>query len=170
VSAYHVTVLDVVSAQPGAGSDTAADAYPRVGERRPRFGYLRIYVMLRREGWVVNRKRVRRLYRLEGLRVRMRVPRCKRLSLHRCPVPQPTAANQYWSADFVHDPLVDARRFRVLTVIDQWRRESVSVELGFSLIGQSVAGILDEVAQCRSLPSAITVDHGTEFTSRAIDD
>jgi hypothetical protein len=67
---------------------------------RPRFGYLRIHVMLRREGWAINRKRVHRLYRLEGLQVRMRVRRRKRLSLHRGPVPQPTAVKQHWSMDF----------------------------------------------------------------------
>jgi putative transposase len=137
---------------------------------RPRFGYLRIHVMLRREGWAINRKRVHRLYRLEGLQVRMRVRRRKRLSLHRGPVPQPTTANQHWSMDFVHDQLLDGRRFRVLTVIDQWSRESVSVEEGFSLTGQRVAEALDRVAACRPLPKAITVDHGTEFTSRALDD
>lgn len=137
---------------------------------RPRFGYLRIHVMLRREGWQVNHKRVHRLYRLEGLQVRMRVRRRKRLSLHRGPVPHPTAVNQHWSMDFVHDQLLDRRRFRVLTVIDQWSRESVSVEPGFSLTGQSVAEILDEVARHRPLPGAITVDHGTEFTSRALDE
>jgi len=126
--------------------------------------------MLRRERWVVNRKRARRLYCLEGLRVRMRVPRCKRLSLHGGLVPQPTAVNEHWSTDFVHDQLVGGQRFRVLTVIDQWSRESVSAEPGFSLIGQSVAEILDEVTRCRPLPRAIAVDHRTEFTSRAIDD
>ena len=137
---------------------------------RPRFGYLRIHVMLRREGWAINRKRVHRLYRLEGLQVRMRVRRRKRLSLHRGPVPQPTAVNQHWSMEFVHDQLLDGRRVRVLTVIDQWSRESVSVEPGFSLSGESVAEILDRVARHRPLPKAITVDHGTEFTSRALDD
>ena len=93
---------------------------------RPRFGYLRIQVMLRREGWIVNHKRVHRLYRLEGLQVRMRVRRRKRISLHRGPVPAPVAANQHWSMDFVHDQLADGRRFRILTVIDQWSRESLS--------------------------------------------
>jgi putative transposase len=137
---------------------------------RPRFGCQRIHIMLRREGWPVNHKRVHRLYCLEGLQVRMRVRRRKRLSLHRGPAPKPTAANQHWSMDFVHDQLVDGRRFRVLTVIDQWSRESVSVEPGFSLTGQSVAAILDAVARDRALPKAITVDHGTEFTSRALDE
>jgi len=137
---------------------------------RPRFGYLRIHVLLRREGWLINRKRVHRLYRLDGLQVRMRVRRRKRLSLHRGPVPLPSAANQHWSMDFVHDQLLDGRSFRILTVIDQWSRESVSVEPGFSLSGASVAAALDVVAQQRPLPKAITVDHGTEFTSRALDE
>lgn len=137
---------------------------------RPRFGYLRIHVLLRREGWFVNRKRVHRLYRLDGLQVRMRVRRRKRLSLHRGPVPRPTAANEHWSMDFVHDQLLDGRRFRVLTVIDQWSRESVSLETGFSLSGSSVAQALDQAARWRPLPKAITVDHGTEFTSRALDE
>lgn len=137
---------------------------------RPRFGYLRIHVLLRREGWAINRKRVHRLYRLEGLQVRMRVRRRKRLSLHRGPVPQPTAANQHWSMDFVHDQLLDGRRFRVLTVIDQWSRESLSLEPGFALTGTRVAVTLDAVARRRPLPKAITVDHGSEFTSRALDE
>ena len=137
---------------------------------RPRFGYLRIHVLLRREGWAINHKRVHRLYRLDGLQVRMRVRRRKRMSLHRGPVPRPIAANEHWSMDFVHDQLLDGRRFRVLTVIDQWSRESVSVEAGFTLTGQSVASALEAVAQQRPLPKAITVDHGTEFTSRALDE
>ena len=136
---------------------------------RPRFGYLRIHVLLRREGWCINRKRVHRLYRLDGLQVRMRVRRRKRLSLHRGPVPSPTAPNQHWSMDFVHDQLLDGRAFRILTVIDQWSRESVSVEAGFSLTGSSVAAVLEGGAS-RPLPKAITVDHGTEFTSRALDE
>jgi putative transposase len=137
---------------------------------RPRFGYLRIQVLLRREGWMVNHKRVHRLYRLEGLQVRMRVRRRKRLSLHRGPVPTPSAANQHWSMDFVHDQLSDGRRFRVLTVIDQWSRESLSLEAGFSLRGEDVAQALERVSLRRPLPKAITVDHGTEFTSKALDE
>ncbi len=100
----------------------------------------------------------------------MRVRRRKRLSLHRGPVPSPSTANQHWSMDFVHDQLLNGRSFRILTVIDQWSRESVSVEGGFSLTGSSVAAVLDQVARCRPLPKAITVDHGTEFTSRAFDE
>ena len=91
-----------------------------IAHARPRFGFLRIWVMLRREGWVVNRKRVRRLYRLEGLQVRMRVRRRKHMALHRGPAPVPSGPTERWSMDFVHDALADGRPFRVLTVVDQW--------------------------------------------------
>lgn len=136
---------------------------------RPRFGYERIHILLRREGWQVNLKRVHRLYRLEGLQVRMRVRRNKRLSLHRGPAPQPTGAGQRWSMDFVHDQLADGRAFRVLTVVDNWSRESPVLELGFRLTGDSVVQALDRVAKRVALPASITVDHGTEFTSKALD-
>ena len=136
---------------------------------RPRFGYLRIHVLLNREGWKVNRKRVHRLYRLEGLQVRMRVRRRKRLSLHRGPAPRPTALGERWSMDFVHDQLSDGRPFRVLTVVDNWSRESVVLETGFRLTGQCVASALARASLRRTLPRSITVDHGSEFTSRALD-
>lgn len=141
-----------------------------IAHTRPRFGYPRIQVMLRREGWMVNHKRVHRLYRLEGLQVRMRVRRRKHLSLHRGPVPTASGTNQHWSMDFVHDQLSDGRRFRVLTVIDQWSRESLSLEAGFSLRGEDVANALERLSLSRPLPKAITVDHGTEFTSKALDE
>ena len=118
---------------------------------------------------MVNRKRVHRLYRLDGLQVRMRVRRRKRLSLHRGPAPRPVAANERWSMDFLHDQLASGRAFRVLAVVDNWSRESVLLEAGFRLIGQSVVDALSRIATERPLPRSITVDHGTEFTSRALD-
>ncbi len=137
---------------------------------RPRFGYERIHILLRREGWKVGRNRVHRLYRLEGLQVRMRVRRRKRISLHRGPVPVATTRNEYWSMDFVHDQLANGRKFRVLTVIDKWSRESVLLEDDFSLTGQSVVEALQQLSSSRSLPKAITVDHGTECTSKSLDE
>ncbi len=137
---------------------------------RPRFGYERIHVLLRREGWKVGRNRVHRLYRLEGLQVRMRVRRRKRISLHRGPVPVATTRNEYWSMDFVHDQLANGRKFRVLAVIDKWSRESVLLEADFSLTGQSVVEALQQLSSSRPLPKAITVDHGTEFTSKSLDE
>ena len=91
---------------------------------RPRFGYNRIHILLRREGWHVNKKRVHRLYCLEGLQVRMRVRRRKHMALHRGPAPVPTGLHQRWSMDVVHDQLFDGRPFRVLTLVDQWSRQS----------------------------------------------
>ena len=95
-----------------------------IAHARPRFGYLRIGVLLRREGWPVNHKRVRRLYRLEGLQVRLRVRRRKHMALHRGPAPSPAGPTERWSMDFVHDALADGRPFRVLTVVDRWSRQS----------------------------------------------
>lgn len=136
---------------------------------RPRFGYERIHALLRREGWFVNLKRVHRLYRLEGLQVRMRVRRRKRMSLHRGPAPKPLQPNERWSMDFVHDQLTDGRPFRVLTVVDNWSRESPVLEAGFRLTGQSVVEVLRRVTIDGRKPISITVDHGTEFTSKALD-
>lgn len=136
---------------------------------RPRFGYLRIHTMLRREGWQINVKRVHRLYCLEGLQVRMRRRRQKRLSLHRGPAPVPVGRNERWSMDFIHDQLADGRAFRVLTVIDNWSRESPILEMGFRLTGDSVVAALNRVSKAERLPVSITVDHGTEFTSKALD-
>lgn len=79
--------------------------HSRFRPRRPELGYLRIWVLLRREGWLVNRKRVRRLYRLEGLQLRMRVRRRKHIALHRGPAPTPVKPMERWSIDFVHDIL-----------------------------------------------------------------
>jgi putative transposase len=137
---------------------------------RPRFGYERLHILLTREGWKVGRKRVHRLYKLEGHQARMRVRRCKRISLHRGPAPTATGASQYWAMDFVHDQLSNGRTFRVLTVIDKWHRQCVALEADFALTGQSVANAMNEIAKTRQLPYAITVDHGTEFTSKVLDE
>jgi putative transposase len=137
---------------------------------RPRFGSLRIWVLLRREGWLVNRKRVRRLYRLEGLQLRMRVRRRKHIALHRGPAPIPTGPTERWSMDFVHDTLADGRPFRVLTVVDNWSRHSPMLEAGFRMTGETVGEVLDRVLDTQVVPRSITVDHGTEFQSRALED
>jgi putative transposase len=126
-------------------------------------------VLLRREGWLVNKKRVRRLYRLEGLQLRNRVRRRKHMALHRGAAPPPTAQAQRWSMDFVHDQLLDGRPFRVLTLIDQWNRESVLLEPAFGFRGARVAELLDEAIARVGRPVSITCDHGTEFMSRALE-
>lgn len=140
-----------------------------MAQARPRFGYLRILVMLRREGWRVGKTRMYRLYRLEGLQLRMRTRRRKRRSLHRGPTPLPTGRHQYWAMDFVHDQLVNGRAFRILTVVDKYSRESILLEADFALNGQRVVEAFNKLGD-HPLPQAITVDNGTEFTSRALDE
>jgi putative transposase len=137
---------------------------------RPRFGHLRIWVLLRREGWVANRKRVRRLYRLDGLQLRMRVRRRKHIALHRGPAPRPTGPRERWSMDFVHDALADGRPFRILTVVDQWSRSSPLLEVASRMSGSTVGEALDRVLEDAPRPRSISVDHGTEFQSRALED
>jgi putative transposase len=136
---------------------------------RPRFGYLRIHVLLRREGWRLGKNRVYRLYCLEGLQVRMRVRRRKHMAVQRGTAPVPTGLHQRWSMDFVHDQLLDGRKFRVLTVVDQWSRQSAILEARFSFTGKDVVAALERVRETAGLPDSITVDHGTEFMSRAVE-
>jgi putative transposase len=135
---------------------------------RPRFGFARICVLLRREGWPVNKKRVRRLYRLDGLPLRMRVRRRKHIALHRGPAPAPAGPTERWSMDLVHDALADGRPFRVLTVVDQWSRQSPILEAASSMSGRTVGEALDRALNSGQAPRSITV--GTEFMSRALED
>jgi hypothetical protein len=125
---------------PGAGRVISAlcQRIRDIAMNRPRFGYLRVLVMLKREGRQVGKKRVYRLYRQQGLQLRMKVKRRKRIALLRGKPQMPTGPNQHWSMDFVHDQMLDGRAFRILTVIDQWSRESVCLEANFKLSGRCV--------------------------------
>lgn len=134
---------------------------------RPRWGYRRLYVLLRREGHVVNRKLVQRLYREEGLTVRCR--KRKRVAVPRTPVTSPLAANERWSMDFVSDALADGRKFRSLTLVDDFTRECPAIEVDVSLSGARVAAVLDRVVARRGLPRGIVCDNGPEFASQALD-
>jgi putative transposase len=127
-------------------------------------------VLLRRAGWRVNRKRVRRLYRLEGLQLRMRVRRRKHIALDRGPAPIPTGPTERRSLDFVHETLADGRAFRILTVVDHWSRHSPVLEAGVRMSGEPVGQVLDRVLNGTPGPRSSTVDHGTEFQSRALED
>ena len=140
-----------------------------IAAARVRYGYRRVHVLLRREGWHVNHKRVYRLYRLEGLSLRLKT-RKKRVSGVRAVQPAPTAPNQRWSMDFMSDSLYDGRRFRVLTLVDNMSRESPVIAVERSFSGERVAGILDQVAQRIGLPKAIQVDNGPEFSSKGLDE
>jgi putative transposase len=133
-----------------------------------RYGYRRIQVLLRREGWSVNHKRTYRLYREQGLMVRKR--KRKRIGIaERHPLPVPQVPNQSWSMDYVADGLIDGRRLRVLAVVDDYSRECLALEVDTSLPGARVVGVLERLAESRGLPQSITVDHGPEFESQVLD-
>jgi putative transposase len=133
-----------------------------------RYGYRRIHVLLRREGWRVNRKLTYRLYREAGLTVRRR--KRKRIGpFERKPLPKPTAANRSWSMDFVSDGLADGRRIRCLAIVDDCTRECVALEVDTSITGTRVKAVLQRLADTRGLPRSITVDHGPEFEGQVLD-
>lgn len=137
------------------------------GQRR-RFGYRRIHILLEREGWHINVKRVYRLYRDAGLAVRKRSR--KRIGLtERVPLLLPETPNHTWSMDFVHDGLADGRRIRCLNVVDDFTKESIVIEVDTSISGERVTRVLDGIAEFRPLPRMIRVDNGPEFTSLALD-
>src|SRR3954447_4299893 len=135
--------------------------------QRRRFGYRRLWVLLRREGHAVNKKRVYRLYRQERLMVRRRGGR-KRAVGTRAPMPVPSGPNRRWSLDFVHDQMTDGRRFRILAVVDDSTRECLALVPDTSISGTRVARELDRIIAVRGRPKTIVSDNGTELTSAAI--
>jgi len=143
-------------------------ALRRVAAARPRFGYRRLHILLQREGWQANHKRVYRLYRQERLAVRRR--RRKRLAASaRVPLPAPTQPHQRWSMDFMGDTFANGRTFRTLNIVDDGSRECLAIEVDHGLSGERVTRVLERVALGRPLPHRIVVDHGPEFTSRVVD-
>jgi len=135
-------------------------------ERR-RFGYRRLGWLLEREGHVMNRKKLYRLYREEKLMVRRRTGRKRALGT-RTPMTLPGAINQRWSLDFVADALSDGRRFRILCVVDDFSRECLATVVDTSLGGVRVVRELDRLTAERALPRMVVSDNGTELTSCAV--
>ncbi len=135
---------------------------------RVRYGYRRLHVLLQREGWKVNHKRVYRLYREEGLGIRVRRRR-KRVSTPRVQPPPARRPHERWSLDFLTDSLVDGHRFRVLTIVDHVSRVSPAIEVGISLTGERVVAILEQLKRTVGVPERIAIDNGPEFVSKALD-
>lgn len=135
---------------------------------RPRWGYRWLHRLLVREGWPINRKRVQRLYRAEGLAVRRRRKR-RRSAVPRPVRPPLTGPNERWSLDFVTDALSTGRRFRCLTVIDEYSREALAIHVAYSIPAPQVIAVLEALRDTRGLPAVVITDNGSEFTSRAFD-
>jgi len=138
-----------------------------LAKERRRFGYRRLHVLLRREGYVVNHKRLFRIYREERLMVRRRGGRKRALGT-RAPIPVPLRPNDRWSLDFVSDQFACGRRFRILAIFDDCTRECLTAVADTSLSGRRVARELDLLLATRGRPTTIVSDNGTELTSNAI--
>lgn len=135
--------------------------------RYRRYGYQRLHVMLRREGYLVNHKKTYRLYRQEQLTVRQRRGR-RRIVVRRMPMPGADRLNRRWSMDFMAEQLMEGRRFRLLTVVDDCTRECRGILVDFSIGGLRVSRFLDELIGIHGRPAALLSDNDSEFTGRVM--
>lgn len=138
-----------------------------LANERRRFGYRRLFILLRREGEASGINRIYRLYREEGLTVRKRRSRRRAVGV-RAPILVEAKANARWSLDFVHDQMANGRRFRVLNIVDDVTRECLAAIPDTSISGVRVARELTTLIEQRGKPGMIVSDNGTEFTSHAI--
>lgn len=139
-------------------------AYARVS-----YGYRRLHVLLQREGWQVNHKRIYRLYKQEGLIMRPKKPRRHATACRRMERTVATVPDEGWSMDFMSDELYNGRRIRLLTLVDNFTRESLAIEVDKHLGGHRVVEVLMRLSVERSLPKTIRVDNGPEFISKVLD-
>jgi putative transposase len=134
-----------------------------------RYGYRRIQVPLRREGWAVGKNQVYRLYCEEALQLRSKLPRRRRMAVTRRERYVPTWTGQAWSLDFVADQLVNGERFRMLTVVDVFSRQALAVESGYRMRAENVVAICNRLVACHGAPVRVFVDNGSEFSGRLFD-
>lgn len=139
-----------------------------IAAERPSFGSPRMTILMQREFGVINHKRVERIYGEEGLQLPRR-PKRRRRGVQR-PIPkiEPTAPGQRASMDFMHDVLADGRRIRLFTLVDDYSRECLAIEVDTSLSGQRISRLLEALRLADRLPGTIVCDNGTEFTSKAM--
>ena len=140
-----------------------------ITQTRVHYGYRRVHVLLRRERFKDNHKRIYRLYRAQGLSLRYKRPKRNKAAQLRQPKTLASQINQMWSMDFVADNLFDARKLRMLTVVDCCSRESLAIHVGQSLKGEDVASVLSQIVAERGKPQTIKSDNGSEFISKVMD-
>lgn len=153
------------------GSDTALrERIKEIAATRVRYGYQRVHILLQREGWHVNHKKVLRIYREEGLNLRSKRPRRRVAAAHRMERPDITTTDQCWSMDFVADNLFDGKRIRALTIVDNFSRECMAIHVDHGIRGEHVVGVINTIQQLHERrPDRIQVDNGSEFISKALD-
>ncbi|WP_410174017.1 IS3 family transposase [Microbulbifer thermotolerans] len=145
-----------------------AERIKEIALERRRFGYRRVHQMLRREGLKVNHKKVYRLYHEAGLAVRKRRRR-KGVMVERQPLSLPETPNHTWSMDFVMDALANGRRIKCLTIVDDFTKECLDIQVASGISGEQVVRSLDAIAAFGGYPKAIRTDQRPEFTGKALD-
>ena len=141
-----------------------------IAEVRIRYGFWRVFILLRREGWKDNHKRVYRIYKEEGLNLRTKRPRRRKAAAHRVERPEISTIHQCWSMDFVSDQLFNGRRFRALTIVDNFSRKCMAIHADQSIKGADVVDVLNRLKyEENEMPKRIQVDNGSEFISKNLD-
>jgi putative transposase len=159
-----MVAVSSVRYQPRNSDEDLRARLVELAREKPRYGYRRLHVLLRRSGEAINHKRVHRVYREAGLALRRKKRKhCTRQS---APLRQHTAANQEWALDFVHDAMAAGRAIRVLSVVDAYTRECLTLEVDTSFASRRVTRALDEIIARHGRPQAIRCDNGPELTSR----
>lgn len=140
-----------------------------IAQTRVRYGYRRVHVLLKREGWKLGRNQAWRLYSEEQLQLRSKLPRRRKMIVQRAQRVRPTRVGEAWTMDFVADQLAGGGKFRILTVVDVYTREALAVEAGVKLKGEHVVDVLNRLARLHGAPKYVFVDNGSEFTGRLMD-
>ena len=145
-------------------------AIRRLAQKHPRYGYRFITAKLRQDGWHVNKKRVQRLWQKEGLQVpyRRTIKRSRGRSENACFLKKAAFINHVWTYDFIEDQTEDGRMLKFLTVLDEYTRESLAIEVGRSIRAKDVIAVLEELFRVRGVPRFIRSDNGPEFIAEAI--
>ncbi len=143
------------------------EALKKLAARYPRYGSGLLHTMMRREGWKINHKRTDRLYRVEGLSLRLKRRRKRARHLREALI-QPQRRDEIWSMDFVHDSLSDGRKIKCLTLIDQFTRECLLLHADTTIKGKDVARLLTKLKWRGRCPEVLVSDNGSEFTSKAM--
>ena len=151
------------------GQAALEDRIRTICQTRVRYGYRRVHVLLRREGWLINEKRTRRVYNEIGMQLRNKTPKRRVKAALRADRTPPSRSNEVWAMDFVHDQLAMGTKLRILTVIDTFSRYVPVVDPRLAYRGADVVATLERVCKEMGYPSAIRVDQGSEFVSRDLD-
>jgi putative transposase len=136
---------------------------------RPRYGYLRLHVLVKREGFQVTRNTVHRYYTEEGLQLRRKTKKKRAKHVRHTP-PVATASNQVWTLDFMHDRLSCGKKIRILNVLDVFSRKCVGSFVDHGVDAHKVVSFLEVITKRYSCPKAVRVDNGSEFTSKLFDE